>query len=175
MSTAAREDIEAFCRRVSPRLVGSLALQCESLSVAEELAQEALARAWERWDAVSAMASPEGWVFRVAFNLASSERRRRGAERRARTRLGDPGGTVIDSAEAVALRETLRSLPARQRSAIVLRYYAGLSVTESAEVLACAEGTVKSLTSQALQRLRRELPFAVDTDRPAIEEVRHDA
>lgn len=75
-------DPAAFCDRVSGRLVGSLTLYCGDRHLAEELAQEALARAWERWPAVSRMASPEGWAFRTAMNLARSGFRRRRIERR---------------------------------------------------------------------------------------------
>jgi DNA-directed RNA polymerase specialized sigma24 family protein len=68
---------EELCRRVHPRLVKTLALFCGEVAAAEDLAQEALVRAWDRWPAVSEMANPEGWVFRVAFNLATSRARRR--------------------------------------------------------------------------------------------------
>jgi len=95
---AAADSIESFCRRLSPLLVGSLTLQCENRLVAEEIAQEALARAWERWDVVSLMSSPDGWTYRVAFNLAKSHYRRRQAEKRAMDRLesGDPGPSDLD-------------------------------------------------------------------------------
>lgn len=147
--------IEEFCRAVSPRLLGALVLQCDDRQVAEDIAQEALARAWERWDTVRQMGSPEGWVFRVGFNLALSWRRRIAVARRsepllaARDRVDGP-----DSALRVDLARALRSLPARQRSAVVCRYYADLSVSETAEVLGCAEGTVRSLCHQGLDRLR---------------------
>ncbi len=151
------ESVEEFCRRVSPRLVGSLALHCGDQNIAEDIAQDALARAWEKWPDVSAMASPEGWVFRVAFNLSSSHWRRRRAEQRAYDRLGTGRATTADSSERVALRDALRSLSPRQRAAIVLRYYADLSVAATAVALDCAPGTVKSLASQGLANLRAAL------------------
>jgi RNA polymerase sigma-70 factor (ECF subfamily) len=159
-----QEDFDRFCRSVSPRLVGALVLQCEDRGTAEELAQDALARAWDRWSRVSTYASPEGWVFRVAFNLASSDRRRRAAARRAHERLGVPDTAAPDSSERAALRDALRALPPRQRAAIVLRHYAGFSVAETAAALGCAEGTVKSLTSQGLDRLRAVLDVEVTRD-----------
>jgi RNA polymerase sigma-70 factor (ECF subfamily) len=165
------EDAEEFCRRVSPRLVGSLLLQCEQRQVAEDIAQEALARAWERWDAVSEMASPEGWVFRVAFNLVSSQRRRTRAERRAASRLASKASPAHSSSDdRLVLREVLAALPLRQRQAIVLRHYAQLSVSETAEVMQCAQGTVKALTSQGISSLRRSRPDVVERD-PATEVV----
>lgn len=151
------ETIEEFCRRISPRLVGSLALQCENRLVAEELAQEALARTWERWREVATMDSPEAWTYRVAFNLASSHRRRRRAERRAHSRRGVAQPSADRTTENLVVREAINALPARQRAAVVLRYYAGFSIREAAEALDCAEGTVRSLTSQGVAGLRAAL------------------
>ena len=147
-------DPAEFCEQVRGRLVAALVLYTGDRYVAEELAQEALSRAWERWDTVGAMVSPEGWTFRTARNLAVSRWRRRGIERRAR-RVYDSGAAVVeDPAEAVALRDAVASLPERQRATIVARFYLGLSVAETARHLDCAEGTVKAATSQALDRLR---------------------
>jgi RNA polymerase sigma-70 factor (ECF subfamily) len=152
-----RHDAEAFCDEVGPRLVGSLTLYLGDRGVAEEVAQEALARAWERWDEVSQMASPEAWTFRVATNLARSWFRRRGAERRARARLhGHPADLVLrdDMGEAIAVRRALAALPQRQRAAVVARYFLGLSVAEAAVALGVAEGTIKAATHQGLANLR---------------------
>jgi RNA polymerase sigma-70 factor (ECF subfamily) len=154
---APAESIEDFCRRLSPRLVGSLTLHCESRPVAEELAQEALARAWQRWSTVSTMASPDAWTYRVAFNLAASDRRRRRAERRALDRRPQPLAPPERTAETLAVWAALRALPARQRAAVVLRHYAGFSIRETATALDCAEGTVRSLTSQGVQAIRAAL------------------
>jgi RNA polymerase sigma factor (sigma-70 family) len=100
------------------------------------------------------MDSPEAWAFRVAFNLAASRFRRGAAERRARARLGPPDDHATDHADAVAVRQAVAALPRRQRAALVLRYFADLPVDRTAEVLGCAPGTVKSLTSQAIASLR---------------------
>jgi RNA polymerase sigma factor (sigma-70 family) len=100
------------------------------------------------------MASPEGWTFRVGFNLAASRFRRWSAERRARARLGRPDDRVGDPANAVAIRAAVAALPPRQRAAVALRYFADLSVDDTAAVLSCAPGTVKALTSQAIASLR---------------------
>jgi RNA polymerase sigma-70 factor (sigma-E family) len=148
------QSVSAFCRALHPRLVGSLALHCGDRDVAQELAQETLARVWERWASVRAMDAPEAWAYRVAFNLAASRFRRAAAERRARSRFGPVVEHVPDAADALAVRAAVGSLPPRQRAAIVLRYFADLSVEQTAEVLGCAPGTIKSLTSQAIATLR---------------------
>src|SRR5688500_2782768 len=83
----AEADLTHFCQTQYPRLVGTLALFCGDRLVAEELAQEALARACAQWDRVSTMTAPAGWTHRVAINLANSRFRRLAAERRARERV----------------------------------------------------------------------------------------
>jgi RNA polymerase sigma-70 factor (ECF subfamily) len=150
-------DFDTFCRALGPRLVGSLVLYCGDRAVAEELAQEALARAFEHWERVGPMASPEAWTYRVAFNLARSTFRRRAVERRAERALRtEPRHSPVDSDAdaAVAVRAAVAALAPRQRATIVARFYAGLNVAETAQALHCAEGTVKALTHQAIANLR---------------------
>jgi RNA polymerase sigma-70 factor (sigma-E family) len=156
------ESVDEFCRAMWPVLAGSLGLYCHDIGVGEELAQEALARAWARWDRVSTLESPEGWVYRVGLNLARSRFRRGQAERRALQRLGPANQEhVLASAEVIAVRDAVTSLPDRQRAAIVLRYFADLPVATVAEAMDCAQGTVRSLTSQAIDRLRVDLDFTM--------------
>jgi RNA polymerase sigma-70 factor (sigma-E family) len=152
-------DLRAFCRRIHPRLVGALGLHCGDGRVAEELAQETLARVWERWSTVRSATSPDAWAFRVAFNLANSRFRRRAAEQRAYQRVGVPRDAVDgpDAADSVAVRDAVVALPPRQRAVIVLRYFADLSVEDTASAMRCAPGTVKSLTSKAIDGLRARL------------------
>ena len=145
----------AFCRELHPRLVGALALHTGDRDVAAELAQETLARVWERWSTVERHEAPEAWAFRVAFNLAASRYRRRAAERRAHGRLAPASiAHEPDAADALAVRAAVADLPPRQRAALVLRYFADLSVEQTAEALGCRPGTVKSLTNQAIASLR---------------------
>jgi RNA polymerase sigma factor (sigma-70 family) len=95
---------------------------------------------------------PPPGPYRVAINLTNSWLRRRMAERRARARLGArAAGAHLDPdpADAVAIRRAVAALPRRQRTALVLRYYADLPVAEVAALMGCAPGTVKSLTSKA--------------------------
>ena len=148
---------ETLCDEIRTRLVGALTLATGDRGVGEELAQEALVRAWMRWAEVGRLDSPEAWTFRVGFNLAGSWRRRRAAERRAIRRLGapDPEKHDPDGAEIQAVRQAVAALPDRQRAVVVARFYLGYDVAGTAELLGCAQGTVKAATSHALANLRR--------------------
>lgn len=144
-----------------------LSLYCGDVGVAEELAAEALARACERWPDVVEMDAPGAWVHRVAINLANSYFRRRQAARRARARMSDRPHRDEDVGEAVAIRRAVSSLPARQRQAIVLRFYLGMSVNQAATQMDVSRSAVKSLTYRAMQSLRSQ--FADDLGMPAEE------
>jgi RNA polymerase sigma factor (sigma-70 family) len=164
-SSAPMDDAEpeGFCTRMLPRLVGSLVLYCGDRPLAEELAQEALARAVEHWGRVGTMASPEAWTYRTAFNLARSSFRRTAAERRAHRKLGRPA-PLPDTVDAIAVRDAVRALPPRQRAVIVTRFYLGCDVAETARILGCRPGTVKAHTFKALANLRAAGLADVDPD-----------
>ena len=157
MTTPTTSDADAFVTEIRSRLVGSLTLYCGDRATAEDLAQEALVRTWMRWKKVRDMQSPEAWTFRTAFNLANSWGRRRQAERRALTRLErrPTPPTATEPADVLALRDAIGGLPPRQRAAIVCRYYGGMSVDETASAIDARPGTVKALTSQGVESLRR--------------------
>jgi RNA polymerase sigma factor (sigma-70 family) len=144
---------EAWCCALHPRLVGAMSLYCQTLEDAEDVAQEALSRAWERWPAVSAHPDPEGWVFRTAFNLANSRWRRLRVERRPH-RLAPATVSEVDAPD-FEVRRAVAGLPPRQREAIVRRFFLDESVADASAAMGCAPGTVKALTHQAIEQLRR--------------------
>lgn len=151
-----------LCRQEHPRLVGLLALYVGDVATAEDLAQETLVRLHQHWPRVRRMASPSAWLSTVGINLARSWWRRHFAQQRAHRRLGvrPEAETSQEPADVLAIRAAVSALPHRQRAALVLRYYAGLSIAETARQLHCAEGTVKSLTHRAIDTLRTQ--FAID-------------
>lgn len=150
-----REDVSAFCRREWPRLVGSLSLFTGDGDLAQELAQETLARVCRDWRKVSNLDAPGAWAHRVALNLARSHFRHRAVARRHASRLAAATPTDDpDTATVIAVRNAVAGLPRRQRTALVLRYFADLSVAQTAEIMHCPEGTVKTLTYEAIRALR---------------------
>jgi RNA polymerase sigma factor (sigma-70 family) len=163
-------DDDEFCRRLQPMVYGALLLYCANNETAAELTQETLARAWQHRSSVSTMEHPDRWALRVAFNLAKSMFRRRSVARDARRFVSTTEPVCdADPLDRMLLRAVIATLPPRQRAAVVLRYYNDLTVSETAHVLGCADGTVKALTSQAIAGLRQRLR-AIDF---ALEE--HDA
>jgi RNA polymerase sigma-70 factor (ECF subfamily) len=155
------DEMAAFCQTHHPRLYGAMLLHTRSHEEAEDLAQETLVRAVERWPAVSQMASPDGWLFRVAFNLAHSRGRRVARWSKVRHRLASAPGTDAGPRD-LDLARALGLLSERQRAAVVLRHYLDRSVSETAVVLGCSEGTVKALTHQGIESLRRSLSSFTD-------------
>ena len=151
-----RGDLAAFCREQHPRLVGTLAYYTGDADLAQELAQDALLRACRDWPKVSTFDAPGAWVHRVAINLANSSFRRRAAKRRADSRVDahDDRHEDPDTTVAVALRSAISKLPDTMKTVIVLRYFADFSVGECAAMLRVPEGTVKTHTRRAIERLR---------------------
>lgn len=153
-----QDEAMAFCAAQFPRLVRGLTFYVGSQPLAEELAQEALLRACDRWEHVRGLDAPGAWCRRVAMNLATSQLRRRQLERRTRQRLAtmdqhnDP-----DTAAAIVVREAVAGLPIQQRTAVVLRFVHDLSVRATAQEMGLSDDAVKSLTKRATATLREQL------------------
>ncbi|BEP15898.1 SigE family RNA polymerase sigma factor [Acidothermaceae bacterium B102] len=134
------------------------------LHQAEDLVQEALWRTHRHWR--SAAAHPDAYVRRVLVNLTHDRHRRR-VRRVAETSL-DPGqhAVAVDEVTALLARDelvsALRQLAPRQRATLVLRFWEDLSIEDTAAILDCAPGTVKSNTSKGLERIRTLLEAVPD-------------
>ncbi len=158
-SVGETEELVTFCRRMYPRILGSLSLYCGDTGLAEELTQDTLVRVCRDWRKVKTMEYPEAWTHRVAINFANSFFRRRAAEGRARRRLESlrvESSYEPDAPTALAIRHAVSCLPRRQREALVLHYYADLSFSEAASVMGAPVSTVKSLARRGIARLRDE-------------------
>jgi RNA polymerase sigma-70 factor (sigma-E family) len=123
--------------------------------------QDALARTHRAWRRLAAGGNPEAYARQVMYHLQVSRWRRRCVAESLPGDLperGDRRDPAGEAADRLALRKALLSLPARQRSALVLRYFEDHSEAEAAEILGCRVGTVKSHTARGLAALRRALP-----------------
>jgi RNA polymerase sigma-70 factor (sigma-E family) len=140
----------------APQLHRTAYLLCGDWHLAEDLVQESFVRAAVHWARVEAMANADGWLYRVLVN----EHRQRW---RRRSNRESPSATLPetieqdrsdDRAERDEIMAALSRLGPRQRAAVVLRYFNQLSEAETARVLDCSVGTVKSQTARGLAALR---------------------
>lgn len=152
-----RRTFEAFYRDGYADIARALAVTLGDLDLAQEATDEAMVRAFVRWQKVGAYDNPGGWVYRVGLNWAHSARRRLGRvvpfhERRVvDRRVFD--APVTDPAHFAALRELDMSL----RAVVVCRLLLDWSVDETATALRIKPGTVKSRLHRALTQLERTL------------------
>ncbi len=142
------ETFDEFARRERTSLVTLAWVLTGRLDTAEELAQEALAAAWQSWDRVGSYDRPGAWARRVVANRAAGVHRRAGRERRALGRLAgrsetNRAGELTIRSENAELWEAVRALPLRQAQVVALHYLEDRPVTEIAAILECAEATVK--------------------------------
>lgn len=123
-------------------------LLVDSQDTAEEVVQDCFVRLYPRFDRID---DPAAYLRRSVVNACRSAGRRRTLER-ALLRTDRPASVELGADEIL---DALAGLPARQRAALVLRYYDDLPEADIAVVLGCRPGTVKSLISRGLARLRK--------------------
>jgi RNA polymerase sigma-70 factor (sigma-E family) len=159
MAIRSQEHISAFADLVEARSTSLLRLAYVVVGdhqLAQDLLQEALVKAYVAWPRLRDVSKAEGYVRRTIVTTAISWRRRRSFHEPPIDAV--PDETEADQTDRLATQDVLwrqiRGLPSRQRAALVLRYYEDLSETETAELLGCSVGTVKSQVSAALSKLR---------------------
>lgn len=125
---------------------------------AEDLAQTAVFRTYLHWGGLRSTDAADAYTRKTMVRLAGRWSRRRW---RGEISFADPGGPAVDPlstrAEALDLYAALGLLPWPQRAVLVLRYFEDLSEAETAGLLRCSRGTVKSRTNRALTALRATL------------------
>jgi RNA polymerase sigma-70 factor (sigma-E family) len=168
--SAAREGPEESFREFVaarwPALLRTAYLLTGDHARAEDLVQSALVRVHRHWARVQA-ASPDAYVRKVMVNLNTDWWRRLGSREQAAGLAAEVDRpTSADAYASFELREelwaALRELPARMRATLVLRYFEDLTEAETARILGCSLGTVKSQTSRGLARLEHLLGEAAN-------------
>ena len=156
-SLEAAESFEAFFRQESERVFRALWFVTGNPAEAEEITQDAFLASWERWDRVSVMQNPTGYVFQTAMNLFRKRYRRAVLATRkvVRPTLRSDDFTAADDREVV--RATLATLTPRQRAAIVMTDLLSFSSEETGRILGIRAGTVRSLVAQGRQSFRMTL------------------
>jgi len=121
---------------------------------AEDLVQDALARAYLRWGSIRRTDQPDVYVRRLLVNASRSWWRRRSNRERPADRPAS-GDLSTESAERDAMRRLIATLPHRQRAVLVLRYYEDLDDVTIAAILDCSPVTVRTHAKRALDMLRK--------------------
>jgi RNA polymerase sigma-70 factor (sigma-E family) len=166
------EEVTAFVRARYGALLRTAYLLCGDRGRAEDLVQTTLAKTVVAWSRLQHSESIDHYVQRVLFNTFVSCQRRRSWWEQPLGRLieGRTRDEYVTVEQRDWLRRALDGLSARQRAAVVLRFYEDLSEQDTAKILGCSVGTVKSLSSRGLQTLRMRW---VEADAAAEHEVRY--
>jgi len=145
---------EAFFETERIRLYRVLFVITGSRQEAEDIAQEAFLRVWERWDRVAALDQPVGYLHRTAMNVFRDRRRRLvlGLKRVLRPPAARDELESVETRSVAA--DVLASLTPRQRAAIVLTEALGYSADEAGNILGIKGSTVRALTFQARSALK---------------------
>ena len=149
---------EEFYERTFRRLFTALCLVTGNRHEAEEIAQDAFVRVYERWDRVGRLDDPTGYLFRVGMNVFRNRWRRASLAIRRELTLA-PAAT--DELEAIESRDEvvrlLRGLEPRQRAAVLLTAILDYSAEEAGRMLGIRASTVRSLTTRARARMKHEV------------------
>jgi len=157
--TGSRDFADFVRQRSTPMLRTAWLLTGGDWALAEDLAQAAFSEVWRHWPRVSVMDAPEAYAHKVMLNTFLSWRRRRwtteiSTERIVVSRATTGGFARVDVREV--LRHALGQLTAKQRAVIALRYFEDRSEAETAAIMGCTVGTVKSQASRAIAKLRKQ-------------------
>jgi RNA polymerase sigma-70 factor (ECF subfamily) len=148
---------EDFFEAESPTLFRRLCLVTGNRHEAEEVMQDAFLKLFERWERVSALEDPTGYLYRTAFNVFR-KRTRRAAVALRRTLRMTPAGDEFAAADArQVVAQALSKLTPRQRAALVLTELLGYESEDAGRILGTRASTVRALATQGRATMRRTL------------------
>lgn len=153
-------DYEEFVRAQLPRLLRYAAMLTGEREQAADLVQDVLVKAYRRWSRISGTDHPDRYVVRMVTHGFLSWRRSRAARLIASGDLPEqirPDDFASDHAVREDMWQRLARLPRRQRAVVVLRYYEQRPDAEIADLLGCAQATVRAHAHRALTTLRKGL------------------
>lgn len=153
---------EVFFEDRAPTLFRRLYLITGDRSEAEEIMQDAFVIVFERWERVLQMDDPEGYLYRVAFNIQRKVRRRASLAIRRAVRLASPVDDFAAVEDRTVVAAALAALTPRQRTALVLTEVLGHTSAEAAAIMHVRPGTVRVLTHQGRAAMRTNLEQAHD-------------
>ena len=154
------DGFDEFYRGTRVRVLQFLYAACGDIGEAQDAAQEAYTRAWQRWGTVGRSADPEAWIRVVGWRIIANGWRKQRGRLVAYRRHGPPDPTPAPGDDTVALVAALKVLPSEQRIAVVLHHILDLPVEAIATETSVPVGTVKA----RLARGRRMLATLIDLD-----------
>ncbi|MBB6628581.1 SigE family RNA polymerase sigma factor [Nocardioides sp. KIGAM211] len=156
MSSDRRAEFTDYAQARRPQLRRMAYALCGDWHTADDIVQNALAKLYVAWPRVRRAAAEDAYVRQTILRSTIDEHRRPWRRERAGLEGYDhPTAPGVDPGDRHDLVLALLQLPEMQRKTVVLRHWMGMSVTETARDLRISEGTVKSHTSRALERLHQ--------------------
>jgi RNA polymerase sigma-70 factor (sigma-E family) len=154
---AEREAYVEYVSASAPRLRRIATLLAGDPARGDDLVQETLTKLFVHWNRASRADNLDRYVQRMLYRVFIDDRRRKWASVRLTDTLPETPQFSADPADALAVRTALREVPKGQRAVLVLRFFGDLSVQETADVLGCSTGNVKSQTARGLETLKEAL------------------
>ena len=148
---------EDLFERHHARLFAGLCLVTGSRSEAEDVMQEAFLQVWQRWDRVSNMDEPAGYLFRTAMNLTRKRRRRATVALKRAVGLASTPDAFAQVDDRDELIRAIQGLAPRERAAIVLTALEEYSSSEAGRMLGIADSTVRVLAGRARTSMRSSI------------------
>jgi RNA polymerase sigma-70 factor (sigma-E family) len=152
--TAAEDEFVQFAEAASARLRRTAFLLCGDWHTAEDLAQTTLAKVFVSWRRINRRDAVNAYAMRTLLNTYLGESRKK---RPGEVLTGQPPEALVEGPSPelrIAVLEALATLPPKARAVVVLRYWADQSVEQTAALLGCTPGNVKSQSARALDKLR---------------------
>lgn len=158
MRVDAEQDYVDYLRARLPSLHRAAYLMCGDADLADDIVQGTALALYRKWSRVCAADNVDGYVHRMLVNEFLGEKRRPWSQVLLSERTPEPPPrTEADLGERDAVRTALAHLGPRQRAVLVLRFICDLSVEQTASVMECSEGNVKSQTARGLATMRHLL------------------
>ncbi|HET7195007.1 MAG TPA: SigE family RNA polymerase sigma factor [Nocardioides sp.] len=159
---ASEVEFDEFVVARSPALLRTAYLLTRDVQLAEDLLQTALTKAWFSWTRIDG--DPEPYVRRILINTSVSWWRRRWTHETPTGFVPEPAPGVGSAADVHDLVQALVRLPRRQRAVVVLRYIEDRTEADTASLMGCSVGTIKSQCAKALKNLRKDAALRVAAD-----------